>query len=471
MKKFILSLGFAALTATPMLASTTYFKPGMTWVEEAVSNVMPWDTAYESILSLKPGGEEGVLELYSINETDADPVLTAYVKNEGEKVYVRSAQYGDTQNWYLMYDFGLKPGESCDVFYPYWKTEDGIPWKYSVTCSAILENQSEYYGLDLMVIDEDVVENFTTKGYWIKGIGGTKGVLENCRFGTEGGGRQLYQAIYNGETLYTSPTWQSSYFIPGAKWLTEYTNTTNPKPDYSYQEVILTKNGDEWLLESRNVNSLTEGMKVVAVVRTEGNKVFFRLPSDNGDNWYLMYDFGLKVGDGNYFYNPEWLTSEGMPTTSYLVCTEKTRWNKKYNMWDTMTLQEYDDENLNLHYGSGTWIRGLGSVNGFFENIGFERDGRGGTLIEASVDGDVIYSANGTNTVNTVGATNCNISVSGNTINISEAGNASSGAVYTIDSKLVSRFNITSGNACIAVTGPGLYILRIGSLSYKILIR
>lgn len=37
-------------------------------------------------------------------------------------------------------------------------------------------------------------------------------------------------------------------------------------------------------------------------VRTENDKVFFKLPDDDSEEWYLMYDFGLAVGEGCYIY-------------------------------------------------------------------------------------------------------------------------------------------------------------------------
>ena len=473
MKKYFLSLVLACMGISPVIASDTYFRPGMTWVEERRSDVTPWDLPFQDVLYLEQGDEDGVYELYTLSETEAEPSLTALVKTEGEKVFMRSVKAGDTQNWYLVYDFGLLPGESCDVYYPYWKTQDGIPWKYNLSCLEIREQDPEFDGVDVMVMKENLSDEYSDQGYWIKGIGATRGVLENCRFEAVGGSSRIQQAIFNGESLYSTPSDMSSCFFPGVSWLTEYESDANPNVSpFSYRNYTIMGTKDDMYLYSSNPMSDATVIQTVAQIRTEGGKVYFRLPTDATSEWYLMYDFGLRVGSGDYFYDPDWLLSDGTPSRSYLVCREKVLYNSRYKGWTTMTMEEYADETLEEIRGTGTWIRGLGAEAGVLENIGFDLDGRNSKMLEAKIENNVIYSSrSGNSGVNDISA-DFSVNVNGLDVTVSGLDGYSEGAVYGLEGTLICSFTGSDrGSISFSLPSSGLYILRIGSVTRKLLIK
>lgn len=103
-------------------------------------------------------------------------------------------------------------------------------------------------------------------------------------------------------------------------------------------------------------------------IREEGTKVLFRYHDHNGSNWvcpafqdpavdYVLYDFGLEVGDTAYYYN-----GEGSPVTVQSI--------------DTVLLDGVPRKRLIMSSGLDEWIQGMGSVLGilyplrcWFENF------------------------------------------------------------------------------------------------------
>ena len=108
-------------------------------------------------------------------------------------------------------------------------------------------------------------------------------------------------------------------------------------------------------------------------VRKENDKVFFKLPDDDSEEWYLMYDFGLAVGEGCYIYNPTFTISFKKLYKTYLKCISITKDETSDNT--IMGMEEYKDDTFELLRGEGEWIKGISSTLGINYNTGFGRTG------------------------------------------------------------------------------------------------
>lgn len=99
-----------------------------------------------------------------------------------------------------------------------------------------------------------------------------------------------------------------TFFTVGTSWKTELWNM---EPDPKIYIQIVSLDGTETIdgytsmkMYSEYENDATS-RKLVAYIRTNGDKVFFMNPETKTKAWYLMYDFGLKAGEGCYVYSCE----------------------------------------------------------------------------------------------------------------------------------------------------------------------
>lgn len=93
------------------------------------------------------------------------------------------------------------------------------------------------------------------------------------------------------------------YFKDGMKWCT--------KVGYPYYydtskvEVVTLEGTDEdgclkmYCFYDDNISE----KKMIALIKTEDEKAYFKFDDSETSQWYLMYDFGLNVGEGCYIYN------------------------------------------------------------------------------------------------------------------------------------------------------------------------
>lgn len=135
-------------------------------------------------------------------------------------------------------------------------------------------------------------------------------------------------------------------------------------------------------------------------IRTEGDKVYFKYASGENSDWYLMYDFGLNVGEGCYVYSP-FYSDDKVPYKSYIKVTGFD--TDKQTKLPLMHLREYKDETCSMEYfEEGSWIKGLSSLLGVNCPNGF---GLGGTpflqLEEVFYEDKVVYKAQTTGIQNT----------------------------------------------------------------------
>lgn len=128
--------------------------------------------------------------------------------------------------------------------------------------------------------------------------------------------------------------------------------------------------------------------KFLAFIRTEGDKVYFKLDYPE-EEWSLLYDFGLKAGDETYV---DWLTSFPDAGNRHLVkwvsCL-KVEESVEYSGMETMVMaNEYSDEMFDFSFGE--WLNGIGSTFLLCYGSGFGMSGGASRLTKASMNGETI---------------------------------------------------------------------------------
>ncbi len=266
------------------------------------------------------------------------------------------------------------------------------------------------------------------------------------------------------------------YFQEGMEWTVSVEGTQTPEGVQRTQYVSAQKciDGENPVIGLFELNGHTDLEPQLRVyVKTEGDKVYFKFPDAESDEWYLMYNFGLKPGESCYVYYPWQPTDESLPQCSLMKCVDIVK-DDNYGDWDVMIMEERKDENGNLsdYTSSGIWLKGLCSENGVLYNMLFEMDGMGTQLINASFQGKEIYKC-GTTIIDTVKAgQKLNIKIDGPDVYVSGIEKADVALLYTDGGMLCGHYDLLPGKtAHLNLPGRGVYILKTSAGAAKILAR
>lgn len=206
MRKSIILI--AALAWVSMFTSAqSYFKDGVVW------RAVGWVIGDKKIVyeNTSLDGTENVdgyeaLKMYNFYEGITQREFYAYIRTDGDKVYFKKPGL-KTDDWLLIYDFGLKPGE-VRYIYSLWLVDDGIPMGSYVKCSEIVENGKGDW--TTMYVDEykdEACSKYRGSDIWLKGLSAFGGVAQNVNLGMDSGAvTYLYEVSYNGETVYYDGT-------------------------------------------------------------------------------------------------------------------------------------------------------------------------------------------------------------------------------------------------------------------------
>lgn len=216
MKKFYLLIISLVMSSLASFAQDTmYFKEGTQWIVEIYPDdpITPITTERLTLQSI-PGAPSNIFALYtdSPNEYYFDSHCLD-IKVEDEKVYFHlvddtlKVPQAEDEGWYLMYDFGLKEGETCEIY-----EANGMRFNNSTSVCRETVRFIEYAPTDEIdslckMIMEDITYGegygYSDRGVWIKGIGDTAGLLNNGGYGRDGGGSRLIGVIYEGKEIYS----------------------------------------------------------------------------------------------------------------------------------------------------------------------------------------------------------------------------------------------------------------------------
>lgn len=240
-----------------------------------------------------------------------------------------------------------------------------------------------------------------------------------------------------------------TYFKDGTNWKMRI---CGDPPSESEEEVYL--NGTETVdgyeaLKLFWVDEYNSHPGVYLYIRTDGDKVYFK-PADFKDaDWYLLYDFGLKVGEGCYVYDASYLKNYPKIGKEYIKCVGI---DKEANSGLTAMTMQLQHE---LYNGTEfVWYKGLSSELGVLYNLHIDYDGRGSRLLEASYKGDIIYSYTPTNTAK-VRTDELSVSTNGLCVTVTGIDTPSEMAIFSADGKLINRLSVNSSYANITLPEAG----------------
>lgn len=216
--------------------------------------------------------------------------------------------------------------------------------------------------------------------------------------------------------------------------------------------------------------SIPDSKTLLYYVRTEGDKVFFRLPDDDSGTWYLMYDFGLVTGEGCYLYCPLYTDKENnnTPLKDYFKCISWTK-DETSGIY-FMDAEEYEDNTCTgLILDGPRWFDGISSVRGISSNIGLGmRSGSISRLIEVK-NGDHVFYSYDTSSISQVSHTTpLRYRVDGLNINLSGTEVSDKIQVYYTSGALLGNFTAKGNSIDISVPNSGMYILKIRNTTISI---
>lgn len=385
----VLALALVSLQAT----AQSCFRDGMVWKSWISGTTDGLGTGRVEV-SVIDGVEtvDGVtaMRLYVYDEGEESlRALRAYIRTDGDRVYFRKPG-SDSDKWLLMYDFGLKAGEGCYVYDA--AAEDGEVCRTYMRCAEVTAGDGN--GPAVMAMEEYKDESCSgsvEQAVWLDGISSDRGIIYNSRYGMDGRGERLVEASCDGETYYAADIPVNTFFFKNMSWKTQVASTTDETCPTFIQTATLdcaeTVDGYRQMQLYCSYDNDPGSFELEAYIRIDGDKVYFRRLDSDNDTWLLMYDFGLRAGEGCYVYNAYSKNEE--PARTYVKCVGIKA--DKQCGWTVMSLEEYDDESCGSLKGTGAWLQGLASVNGLMFNNCFGMDGLGGMLLEASCQGKVYY--------------------------------------------------------------------------------
>lgn len=270
-----------------------------------------------------------------------------------------------------------------------------------------------------------------------------------------------------------TPVYGESYFQDGTIWKTVRGYSSEPNQKDEYQQVYLES---ETSSEDGRIFKVYSGdptgkHEYICKLKDSGSRVYFK--EEASDEWYLMYDFGLGVGDTSCVYTPKWaFGTESGPISTYVKCVGEEVYAQDSTPCTSLVLEEYGDENYEICYGKGYWLKGLGSVNGLVENCRFENlDGMGSRLYEVICENKVVFSLSTMSAKPTFEKKDISIECNGKTFFINCKSTISKVTVYSTDGRILHTYCPATENFSGSVEQPGVYIIAVDDTISKIYIK
>lgn len=262
-------------------------------------------------------------------------------------------------------------------------------------------------------------------------------------------------------------------FTNGTEWITKITTPGNPQTELIKIEKLdgmVNIDGYDALKMYCEYENKPDSKTLLYYVRTEGDKVFFRLPDDDSGTWYLMYDFGLVAGEGCYLYSPLYTDKENnnTPLKDYIKCISWTK-DETSDIY-IMDAEEYEDNTCSgLILDGPRWFDGISSIRGISCNIGLGmRSGSISRLIEVK-NGDRVFYSYDTSSISQVSHTTpLRYRVDGLNINLSGTEVRDNIQVYYTNGALLGNFTAKGNSIDISVPNSGMYILKIKNTTISI---
>lgn len=199
---FVIALGCVLL-----VGARNYFKPGMVWEMKAQvcggeGDVYYWNchVGPDTVLF---GQRCNLLEESDYYDSEyVNDCKSVYVRAEGDVVYVLPDS--TVNEWFVLYDFGLQPGESCQVYN--FKAVLDQPQTLYVKCVKIIRTRA-LDGWPVMYVEEYADAGCTellnpVQDVWYDGLGSPVNPFFNSGRGDYiGYGGSVQKFVFNGTEL------------------------------------------------------------------------------------------------------------------------------------------------------------------------------------------------------------------------------------------------------------------------------
>lgn len=204
--------------------------------------------------------------------------------------------------------------------------------------------------------------------------------------------------------------------------------------------------------------------KIITVLRKEGERVYF-LENTARENWLLLYDFGLKDGESCDTARPNypWNEKTHSNTTTFTCISH----------WESDSFPGFEVMEMWIPdcFVTTYWLRGYCSENGMTTN-GKGYSGGGGMLMKIRVGGQVIYDREAlAGTDSPLSLLGIRISVSGRRIDISGLPWRIPVSIYDISGRMAFSVESSGRDISHTLSAPGIYVVTIGNVRKKILVR
>lgn len=188
----------------------------------------------------------------------------------------------------------------------------------------------------------------------------------------------------------------TDYFTEGTVWEVVYDDDSQPTPTYVaynyYIEGDTVIAGLDCLKMWSACQTGNSTKELATCIYKDGERVYF-FPHKASSEKALLYDFALQPEQRSSFALPkgQW-TDKGDCIENDVRCDYLYQIKQGVATLEAMHVTEFATGQATTHSQGGTWIKGIGSLRGVLENIGFDMDGGSSWLSRVTHNGETIYS-------------------------------------------------------------------------------
>ncbi|MCM1319451.1 MAG: T9SS type A sorting domain-containing protein [Muribaculaceae bacterium] len=218
-----------------------------------------------------------------------------------------------------------------------------------------------------------------------------------------------------------------------------------------------------WSLNKTNMDT-----QLAMLVRAEGSRVYY-VTSLDATQWSLLYDFDVALfQECSLQYPMPWGTDSATHTFN-LRCLQ---W---YDVYDTdpgyemMFLQKFDEDFAPEGY-AGQWIRGFGNVGFPTQNI-IGMDGEMRSRLVRAYRGEKVFYDNKTLAIDQTLADEFTVEQQGLTVIINGVPAGQPLQLISLDGNVLLCSHTTDAPVKLDLPDSGIYILRVGDITKKIVVQ
>lgn len=481
MKKIFTLLAF--IFVMQVAHSENYFRVGSVWEgcyapQGEAQTAEKWEARLYTPYEIN--GETVAPFVYEFDKYERYAFL---VKTDGDKVLWKPFKVTDEalSQWYLLYDFGLQPGDVAEL-YPVPETTDGViseVTSVNVVCQATNITLEGRFGrfMEMAVADSDD----SKKGYWAIGVGNIFNLDNPADFNDPGEGYGLSKAT-------VKDGWQNiivfgygdafsetaNYYKPGTVWyqstLTVGISTPPEKVLYTYYKLLdpIEFKGYEAMPYVQFDPTSGKTGEPEVYFRTDGNKVYWcanEVEDPADDNWYLIYDFGLLPGERVEVCQPIISGGRLRRVDMELIECMAVNMGIEGEIGSFMEVAHIYDESSSTNT-RGLWGMGIGSLGDPLIPVSFALDGIYSSILSVTTaEGEVVYDRMAS--VSESHADDVKIAVNGRTLELTGLSTDTHVSVYDLSGALVAE---GYGTCSFSLTGKSVYIVKAGTATRKVVL-